>query len=64
MNESFVQPFIHFLREAYAELRKVTWLSRKEAIASTIVILILVAIMAMFVSMTDLVLSRILSIIL
>ncbi|MBI4056429.1 MAG: preprotein translocase subunit SecE [Elusimicrobia bacterium] len=46
-----------FFKEAYAELRKATWLSRKEVIGSTVVIIILVMIMAMYVSFTDFVLS-------
>jgi preprotein translocase subunit SecE len=42
-----------FFREAYAELLKVTWLSRKEVINSTILIIIMMAIFAVFVSMVD-----------
>ena len=42
-----------FFREAYAELQKVTWLSRKEVINSTIVIIIMMAILSVFVSLVD-----------
>ncbi|MHB9156096.1 MAG: preprotein translocase subunit SecE [Endomicrobiales bacterium] len=47
-----------------AELKKVSWLSRKEVIASTIVVIILVILIAIFVSITDFVLARILGIVL
>ncbi|MCB4792211.1 MAG: preprotein translocase subunit SecE [Elusimicrobia bacterium] len=55
---------IQFFMDAYAELRKVTWLSRKEAIASTIIVIVLVVIVAVFVGFADFVLARILSVLL
>ncbi len=61
---SFLQQALHFFREAYAELKKVSWLTRREAVASTIVVILLVIIIAVFVSLTDLILSRILGILL
>jgi preprotein translocase subunit SecE len=61
---TWYQTVVQFLKEAYAELKKVSWLSRKEVIASTIVIIILVIILSIFVSLTDLVLARILGILL
>lgn len=63
MNTWFKQA-MQFFREAYAELRKVSWLSRKEAVASTIVVILLVIIVAIFVGFTDFVLARILGILL
>ena len=44
---------MQFFRESYAELRRVTWLSRKEVIGSTFVIIILIFILAVFVSLMD-----------
>ena len=55
---------IEFLKDAYNELLKVSWLSRKEVVASTVVIIIFVSIMALFVSFVDLILSRIMGILL
>ncbi|MBI4051593.1 MAG: preprotein translocase subunit SecE [Elusimicrobia bacterium] len=46
-----------FFREAYAELKKATWLSRKEVIGSTVVIVLLVMVMALYISGVDFVLS-------
>ncbi|MBN1621362.1 MAG: preprotein translocase subunit SecE [Endomicrobiales bacterium] len=63
MNQ-WIKSALQFLREAYSELKKVTWLSRKEAIASTLVVIILVVIVAMFVGFADFVLARILAILL
>lgn len=42
-----------FFKEAYAELKKVTWLTRKEIVGSTIVIIILILILSVFVSLID-----------
>ncbi|OGS46919.1 MAG: preprotein translocase subunit SecE [Elusimicrobia bacterium RIFOXYD2_FULL_34_15] len=48
---------IQFVNEAIEELKKVSWLGRKEVIASTIVISILIIIFAIFVGIIDLILS-------
>ena len=61
---TWVQKLVQFFKEAYAELRKVSWLSKKEAVASTIVVIILVIIVAIFVGFTDFILSRILGVLL
>jgi len=61
---AFFQSTIQFFKDAYNELKKVSWLSRREAVASTIVIIILVIIVAIFVGFTDFVLSRFLGILL
>lgn len=61
MNTWFQQT-LQFFREAYAELRKVAWLSRKEVIASTIVVIVLVILVAIYVGIADFILARILGI--
>jgi len=53
-------PGLTFVSEAYSELKKSTWLSRKEVLASTVVILILVSIMAVSVATVDFVLAIVL----
>lgn len=55
---------VQFFKEAYAELEKVTWLSRPELIASTIVVLVLVLIVALYVGMIDFFLAYILGFVL
>ena len=42
-----------FFKESYTELQKVTWLSRKEVMGSTLVIIILVGILSVFVALID-----------
>ncbi len=54
----------HFLRDAYNELRKVSWLSRKEVLSSTFVILIFILMIAVFIGFIDFILSRIVGIVL
>ena len=50
-----------FFRESYSELQKVTWLSRKEVMGSTVVIMILVGILSIFVALMDMLFVRIIS---
>jgi len=48
-----------FYREVRVELRKITWPPRKETIASTSVVLIIVIIVACFLGVVDFCLSEI-----
>lgn len=58
----FVNQAIIFLKEVYSELKKVSWLSKKEVIASTIVVIIFILAAAIFIGIVDLVLAKILEI--
>ena len=49
-----------FVRESYNELRKATWLTRQQAMGSTVAVLVLVGIMAAYVAFIDFVLSIVL----
>ncbi len=51
-----------FFREVRVELKKVTWPSRKETIASTSVVLVTVILVAFFLGIVDLGLSRLIKI--
>jgi len=51
---------MNFFREAYAELKKSVWLSRKEMVQSTIFVFIVVAVVAIYISGIDLVLTSLL----
>ena len=46
-----------FIREAIAELKRVTWPSRKELAGSTLVVLIVVAILMTFIALFDFLLT-------
>ncbi len=48
-----LEQFTAFFRESYAELQKVTWISRKEVMGSTLVIIILIGILSVFVALID-----------
>ncbi|MEK7745385.1 MAG: preprotein translocase subunit SecE [Elusimicrobiota bacterium] len=52
------------MNESYAELKKSTWLTRQQAVGSTIVVTVLVMLMAVYISGIDFVLSVILGAIL
>jgi len=58
--EGWVQTALQFLREVRAELKKVTWPSRKQAIGSTIVVIVLVFVISVFLGMVDMALSSLL----
>ena len=53
-----------FLREVKVELKKVVWPTRKDTVASTSVVLILVIIIAIFLGLVDFGLSKIINVIL
>lgn len=46
-----------FLQEAYGELKKATWLSRQQAVGSTVTVLTLVCLVALYVAAVDFILS-------
>ena len=49
---------VQFLREVKTELKKVTWPSRKQAMSSTGVVVVLVILISVFLSLVDYVLGR------
>lgn len=49
-----------FLREVRVEMEKVTWPSRQEVQAATIVIIILVVILAAFIGVVDFIVNHVL----
>ena len=53
-----------FLREVRAELAKVTWPTRKDTIASTSVVLVIVILIAAFLGIVDLGLSKLMRLLL
>jgi preprotein translocase subunit SecE len=53
-----VKKIIQFLKETRFELKRVTWPSRKEMLAGTTVVLIIVFIVAVFLGIVDLALSK------
>ena len=55
---------VQFLKECYEELSKVTWLSKREVVASTVVVMVIVSLFAVYVSSVDFGLSLILKTIL
>jgi len=50
---------IEFLKEAWQELQKVYWPSRKETYAATLVVIVLVLIMAFYLALIDFALTRV-----
>jgi preprotein translocase SecE subunit len=48
-----IQQFVKFCQEAYQELRLSSWLSRKEMMGSTVVVIILTLIVAAYVALID-----------
>jgi preprotein translocase subunit SecE len=54
---------IQFLSEVRSEVKKVTWPTKKEAMGGTAVVLVVVFIMALFLGLVDLLLSKIIGVI-
>jgi preprotein translocase subunit SecE len=54
---------IGFLKEVRQELGKVSWSTRQELIGSTFVVIVITVILAVFIGIADLFLSRVLSLV-
>ena len=54
---------IQFLSEVKSEVKKVTWPTKKEAVGGTAVVLVVVFIMALFLGLVDMFLSKIIGVI-
>ncbi|MFA4853878.1 MAG: preprotein translocase subunit SecE [Candidatus Omnitrophota bacterium] len=52
---------VNFLKEVRSELSKVSWSTRQELLASTALVIVVTVIMTIFIGITDLALSRLLS---
>jgi len=52
-----------FLREVKTELKKITWPGRKETIASTVVVIVIVLIVCVYLGIVDVILSRLIRLI-
>jgi preprotein translocase subunit SecE len=59
-----VQKIFQFLKEVRFELKRVTWPTRKETLAGTVVVLIIVFIAAFFLGIVDIGLSELIKMIL
>jgi preprotein translocase subunit SecE len=55
----FVGRINEFVQEVYAEFRKVTWPSRTELVNSTVVVIVVTVVLALFLGGVDIALARI-----
>ena len=62
--KTIVARSMQFLRESRAELRKVTWPTPKEALASTSVVIVVVIIVSMFLGVVDFGLTKLVRLVL
>ncbi len=62
--QSVISTVRHFLSEAKAELKKVTWPTPKEALASTSVVIVVVVIVSIFLGIVDFGLTKIVRLVL
>jgi len=54
----FIKKSINFFRESYIELTKSVWLTRAQMIQSTIFVFIVVGLVALYIAIIDLLLSK------
>jgi len=59
---NYINQIIQFVKESYLELKKVSWLSKKEVVASTIVVVLFIFLLSIFVGLVDFILAKIMSI--
>lgn len=50
---NYFEQFSQFVKEAYHELKLVSWLSNQQMVASTIVVIVFTLILAAYVSLVD-----------
>ncbi len=62
MRYEYYRKPVNFLKEVRAELGKVAWSTRQELIDATIVVIVVTAIMAVFIGLIDILLSKFLSV--
>ena len=55
---------VQFVSQAKAELKKVVWPTRKQTLASTGVVMVIVAVMALYLGIIDLILAKLVKLIL
>ena len=56
-------PISRYLRETVAELRKVTWPTRKEASQLTVIVLIVIGLTSVFLGLMDFLFARLIGVI-
>lgn len=54
---------VNFIKEVKTELGKVAWSTRQELMSSTMVVISVTAIMALFIGLIDIILSKFLSVV-
>ena len=62
--KNIIEKTKQFFREVRVEIKKISWPARKETIASTSVVLVIVVIVGFFLGVVDLILSRLVNLIL
>jgi preprotein translocase subunit SecE len=62
--KGIIEKIIQFFREVRIEIKKISWPSRNETIASTSIVIIIVLVIGLFLGMVDVGLARIIKIIL
>jgi preprotein translocase subunit SecE len=55
---NWITKAIQYIKESYGELKRVSWLGKKEVIATTVVVLILIIIVAIYVGTIDFILVK------
>jgi len=62
--KSYINKGLQFLREVKVELKKVVWPTRKQTLSSTVVVIILTMIIALFLGVVDIGLSSLIRVVL
>ena len=60
---SLVKQIRNYLADVWAEMRKVSWVQRKQLFTTTLVVIVFSTILALFIGAVDFIFSRLLSIV-
>ena len=58
---SFIKPFMSFMREARAELKKVTWPGKQQIWNSTFIVIVFTLLVSIYLGVIDMALTFVLS---
>jgi preprotein translocase subunit SecE len=61
--EQTMQKFIQFVKEAWRELKNVTWPGRKEIVASTVIVVLVTLLLMIYLGVIDFALAKLVKLI-
>ncbi len=62
--KKLIKRIVDYLADVWSELRKVSWVKRKELLTTTVVVIVFSTLMALFIAVVDIIFSQLLQLVL